>query len=513
MTAFLGRFRRRLRLIWAWATTAWLAPVVASVTVVVVGIGWVAPWGWPEPMAAGLVVATLVLVVALAGVQRLPLGVVARSADRGLTTGDSFSAALQFGDDDGPFTTRIKQRADHLAAGANPSEAAPFHPYGSRWGIAIGLGGLAMALALFPNPQDDVRAERAATQELLTATADRLEEEAAALAEDPRAEETAEELAALAEELRQTEDLAAAQELLDEAQQTLAEARPDNFASQRAAAEGLDRSLADRPLNEAGGSAAEQLAATAAGLDGLSADDQASLDALAERLEDLADAQAAGNPDVAATLADAAAALAAGDIPAAQAALGEAALAQGVASDAVASQLAAGQAADALSRAAASLGNPSSQPGSGQGQGSGQGSGSGSGQGSGQGQGSGGAGGGAQGQVGGAGGGSGSGQGGVGTPGGTDQARVDTNDGQMIVDPLSLNPGDETPLGGVPDGASSEVIGQGDGPTTASLAQVRLSDIVGDYAERATASADQHQLPPSQRRLVGDYFDLLSQTP
>jgi hypothetical protein len=101
----------------------------------------------------------------------------------------------------------------------------------------------------------------------------------------------------------------------------------------------------------------------------------------------------------------------------------------------------------------------------------------------------------------------------VGTPGGTDQDRVDTNNNQTIVDPLSLNPGDETALGGTPDGTSSEVIGQGDGPTTASLARVQLADIVGEYADRASAAADQRQLPPNQRRLVGDYFDLLSQAP
>ena len=83
--------------------------------------------------------------------------------------------------------------------------------------------------------------------------------------------------------------------------------------------------------------------------------------------------------------------------------------------------------------------------------------------------------------------------------------------GQQATVVEGTSPGEETPLGGTPTGDAAEVIGRGDGPTTASLAQVPLSEVVGDYARRATATADQQRLPPSQRRLVGDYFDLLSQ--
>ena len=516
--SFLGRLRRRLRLVWAWATTAWVAPVVATVVVATVAVGWLLPWGWPEPAAFGVLGVVLSLVGVGAAVQRLPSAAVARAADRGLATGDSFAAALQFRGSGGPFAEAIEQRAEAVATGADPAQAAPFRSYQRRWLLSGALLTLALGLAVAPNPQDQVRADRAATNELLEATADRLDEEAEALAESPENEPIVDQVTTLAQELRQADDLAAAQQLLDDAQRTLASARPDNFASQRAATEGLDRSLADRPLSGPAGQqakpAAQQLADTADDLGQLSPEDQAALDKLAERLGDLAATQSAGNPAVADALAEAAAALGAGDVAGAQAALGEAALAQGAAAGAVAAQLGANQAAGALANAQAALGKAAAGQGQGAGQDQGQGAGPGQGAGQGQGQGAGqgqGGGGGAQGQVSGAAGGTGSGRGGAGTSRGGDQARIDSNDGATIIDPLSLTPGDETSLGGVPGGASAEVIGQGDGPTTAGLARVPLAEIVGQYADRATTAADQQRLAPSQRRLVGDYFDLLSQ--
>ncbi len=514
MSRFLAAMARRLRLVWAWATAAWIAPAIAGAALFLVLVGWLQPWSWPEPAALGLVLAAVALVVGWALFQPLAQTSVARAADRGLATKDTFETALHFEALDGPFGERIVERAERAAETAAPAEAAPLRSWGRRWMIAGALAVLALGAALIGNPQDDVRAQRAEDQAIIDDVAERLEERAEELAEDPLTAELAEELQTLAEELRQAEDVDEAAELLEAQEQALAAERPNDFASQQAAAQGLERSLADRPLaGSPESSPAEQLQALAENVGELSEDEQA---ALAERLEALAEALAAGDPATAGALADAAAALAAGDVAGAQAALGEAALAQGAAAQNVNAQLAADGVAGELGQLAQGLQGQGAGQGQGQGQGAGQGQGQGAGQGEGEGQGSGsgsggeGGGDGASGEVGGADGGSGSGQGGEGTPGGTDQDRVDTNDGATIVDPVALADGEDLGLGGTPTGPTGEVIGQGQGPTGAGGTRVPVADVVGEYADRATEAADRQQLPPSQQELIGNYFDLLA---
>ncbi len=491
MSRFLSSMARRLRLVWAWATAAWVAPAVAALALGLVAIGWMVPWAWPEPAAIAVTTAVAVAVLVWAVVQPLPGHLVARAADRGLRTGDSFETALHFRSLDGPFGDRIRTRAEHLAEHADPTVAAPLPDHRRRWGIAMTLGALALVAGIVANPQDDERAARAAEAQAIATLADEVEEQAEALADDPATAELAAELDALAEELRSTNDLLEAREILEAKAEELEGREPTDFASQRAAAEGLERSLTDRPLTgDPSASAAEQLAALGESLDSLSEEEQA---ALAERLADLAATQTAGDPATAEALQQAAAALAAGDLPAARAALGEAALAQGAASDAVAGQIANGQVAGELRAAGEGLG-------SGQGEGSGQGAGQGTGQG----------GDGASGQVGGAAGGSGQGQGGQGTSGGTDQPRNDTNDGATIVDPTSLVDGEDLGLGGTPNGQGSEVVGEGDGATGAGSTRVPVSDIIGDYANRATTASSSGRFSPDQQELIGNYFDLLA---
>jgi hypothetical protein len=201
MDRFLRRMRRRLRVVWAWATTAYVAPVVALAALIVVLLGWVWPWFWPEPVAGLMVPAALVIIAGWALLQRLPLPAVARAADRGLGTADSFETALQFERLEGEFGERIRARADHLAAGAEPAEAAPLRPEGRRWLLALPALLVAAALAIVPNPQDDERAARAEAEALIEATADDLDERADELEEDPTTEELAEELRQLAQEL------------------------------------------------------------------------------------------------------------------------------------------------------------------------------------------------------------------------------------------------------------------------------------------------------------------------
>lgn len=51
MAGFLRRMGRRLRVVWAVATASWAGPAVAALALLLVAIGWLAPWGWPEPAA------------------------------------------------------------------------------------------------------------------------------------------------------------------------------------------------------------------------------------------------------------------------------------------------------------------------------------------------------------------------------------------------------------------------------------------------------------------------------
>ncbi len=89
---------------------------------------------------------------------------------------------------------------------------------------------------------------------------------------------------------------------------------------------------------------------------------------------------------------------------------------------------------------------------------------------------------------------------------------MEANDGATIIDPdaLAANAGDPLGLGGSPTGTPGEVVGRGDGPTSAGPSRVAVQDIIDDYARRATDASQQQQLPPSQQELVGDYFDLLA---
>ncbi|MEM8925316.1 MAG: hypothetical protein AAGD35_17570, partial [Actinomycetota bacterium] len=67
------------------------------------------------------------------------------------------------------------------------------------------------------------------------------------------------------------------------------------------------------------------------------------------------------------------------------------------------------------------------------------------------------------------------------------------------------------PRGGSRGGGAGVGGARGPGPPTASLARVPLADVADEYARRATAAADRQELPANQRRLVGDYFDLLTE--
>ncbi|MEL6980827.1 MAG: hypothetical protein AAFO29_00220, partial [Actinomycetota bacterium] len=64
--------RRRLRLAWLAATSNTVLPVLGSVALALVLIGWLVPWSWPEPAAAVAVVGALVVLAGWAVAFRVP---------------------------------------------------------------------------------------------------------------------------------------------------------------------------------------------------------------------------------------------------------------------------------------------------------------------------------------------------------------------------------------------------------------------------------------------------------
>lgn len=516
VATFLAALRRRLRRTWAFATFQWIAPVVGASALALVVTGRRLPEAWPEPTAAAVVVAAVLAVAVTSFVLRITDSTVARAADRQLATKDALATALEV-PADGDWGERVHRRAATLIAGVPVRRAAPFRGSTRRLGLSGALLGGAMVLAILPNPQDDVRRQREADRAAIEAAADDLRDEADALAEDPAATEAdkaaAEELRELADELGDTESLEEALATLDKGRAELNEGVDGDLLAQKTAVQGLDRSLEAQPLPGAeGASAADQLDQAAEGLDEL---DEAATADLAERIDDLAEAQSLGNPEAARALADAAAALREGDVAGARAALGEAAGAQRSAASAVSSQEASSSAAAAAARArdrlaASASGARSAGQGSAAGQGQGQGSGSGQGQGQGGGSGQGQGGGSPSGNVGGSSGGQGSGQGGQGQSGSGqgDPTGSGANE-PTLFDPTGAG-GDDINVGGSGSGQPGETVGQGNGATTSGDARTPLSRVLSRYLAQATLAVERGDLPPSLRDVIQAYFDQLS---
>ena len=503
MNELLASVRRRLRVAWAVATADIVVPVALAVAAGLVVLARFRPWIWPEPVAWLLLASVLVTIGGTALVLRVPMTVAARAADRGLATDDAFATALEVGEH--PFAGRVHARAASLAAGRRGADAVPLPIRPRRVAVSALLALAVAAFVVVPNPQDGVRARAAAADEALDAEADAVEEAAVALRTDagPTAEAAAARLEALAEELRQAEGLEEGQAALDRAAAELAAGIEPGFLAQKAAVVGLGRSLEAAPLSAGGtGSAADQLAAAAAGLAELS---EAELAVLAERLAALAATQAAGNPGLAESLQAAAAALGSGDVSGAAAALGEGAGQQALAATAVGAQEAATAAIGTVSSASGHLAS-GAPPQQGRGQGQGQGSGQGPGQGPGQGrQGQGGG----QGQVGGTGAPTGSGRGGKGTANGSgDNASVGLQEGATVFDPDDgSTDGDQLIAEGDAADGRNETVGKGDGATRRGGRIVPLADAFPTYDAEATTALDRLQVPPSVRALVRAYFD------
>ena len=214
MARFLAAMTRRLRLVWAVAFGAWVAPAIAGIALVLVLTGWLVPWGWFEPAAVAVAAACLVPIVLVAVFRPLAPLRAARAADRGLNTDDAFGAAVEFADLDGAFGDGIRTRAEAMAEAASPQEAAPLPGLRGRWAIAAALGAAALVMGIVTNPQDEVRAERARVEDVAEALAEEIEQAADEL-DEPATIEVGVQLDQLAEDLRAAESFEEIEELLD----------------------------------------------------------------------------------------------------------------------------------------------------------------------------------------------------------------------------------------------------------------------------------------------------------
>jgi hypothetical protein len=451
----------------------------------------------------------------------------ARAAERGLRARDAFTTALEFADPDDGVHRSIQERADLLATSSKPSDAIPIGADRSRlrqFGLAASL---AVVIGLLP-PLGSTPALSSDMATAIEAEAERLERIAEAIGESEvdTADEIADELGRLAQELRQAETLEQALQSLEDAERRLGSQIDPDFLSQKAAVQGLARDLALRPLSEGAPlDAVSQLEQLAEELDGLS---EPELAALSARLSDLAESQAAGNPDLSSELAEAAQAITSGDLDAAVRALQRAAGEQESGIDGARGQQALSETQRALEGARTRLGGANSSgegagEGDGQGEGEGQGLGEGQGQGQGQGEGEGqgGQGGGGGQQAGGGGGeisnvapgdGNASGQGGPGSVGasGTEDhgSEVETANVYSPVESDALNRLLQVDIeGGTGDG---DVLGRADGPTARGEAVVPYAQVLPEYLNQAADALGELQLPPSMRTIVQTYFELLA---
>lgn len=522
---FLRRIRARMRLAWISATAQRYAPYVGVLLVVIFAADWLTPF--QHGLAtAGIVSGLSLLVLVIGAISfRITDWDAARAAERGLNARDALTTALEFTDAEDGVHRIIQERADRVAADSEPAVAIPIRADRSRlrqFGLA---GALALLLGLLP-PLGSSPALSSDVAEAIEAEAEQIEKiaEAVATADVETSEEIVAELERLAAELRESETLEEALQTLEDAETRLGERVDPSFLSQKAAVQGLARDLALRPLTDGAPlDAASQLEELAGELSSLS---ETELEALQDRLDDLAGSQAAGNPALSSQLSEASRALGAGDLASAADSLQQAAAGQQSGLDGARGQQALTETQRALEGARARLSGsaPSEGEGQGEGQGQGQGGGEGEGQGQGQGQGQGegqGQGnggqpstGGASGQISGVAPGSGdaSGQGGQGTVGpGTGEEYGTEVETASVFNPVEEgNVSDLVQVGIDGGSADGQVVGRAEAPTQTGESVVPYAQVLPDYLNQAADALGEIQLPPAMRGIVQSYFDLLA---
>ncbi len=258
--AFLAAVARRLKVAWGFATGQALAPLRRrGGALAAVGFGFLAPVGWAEPLALGIGVSAAVAVLVWAVLLRVPVPVAARAADRGLAHQGrlrhrpancaSRGHRRRFG---GPGALRPAPGRG-LASGARAEEAAPLRVR-RRLAHRFGAGRRRRPRArLRPEPpgRRPGRAGRRGRRRRRRGRrppASRPPSSAADLAATEAQRAEAEALEQLAEELDRTDSIEECRAGPGRGPAELAAEVSSALEAQRAAAVGLERSLAAEPL-------------------------------------------------------------------------------------------------------------------------------------------------------------------------------------------------------------------------------------------------------------------------
>ena len=515
-----------MRLAWLLATAQRFAPHLGMGIVLVVATDWLTPFDRGLWGVATILGASALLLLSRASTIRITDWDAARAAERGLRARDTLTTALEFADSEDSVHQLIQRRADRLTADSTPAQAIPIHADRHRLRQLAITATLALLIGVLP-PLGSSPALSSDIEAALEAEAAQIHKIAEAVADSDleTAEEIVTELERLAEELRGAQTLEEALQSLEDAETRLSQRIDPAFLSQKTAVQGLARDLALRPLADGAPlDASSQLEELADGLEGLS---EHELAAIQDRLEDLAGAQAAGNPALSSQLSEAARAMGAGNLSGAARSLQQAADGQQSGLSGTRGQQALAETQRALEGARARLSDPrTSTSGQGQGQGDqegqggeGSGGGQGLGAGQGQGQGQGGAGGqpqqgGGSGQISGVapGAGGASGQGGQGTVGGSQSEGYGTGvETANVFDPVDLGNVSDIIQVGIDGGAGEgQIVGKGEAPTRSGQSVVPYARVLPQYLNQAADALGELQLPPSMRGIVQTYFDLLA---
>jgi hypothetical protein len=535
LNPYLVRFGRRLRLRdgWLLAQRSFWMPVLAAVLIQLAGRIW--PIANLASWTLGPLALWLVVLVAFSLLRPLPAVRVARRCDAELGLKERLATALML---EGAATGQlsralvVRQRQDALAVARQiePRRAFPLPWLQRPLLLAAALVAATVALALLPNRMDAVLAQRAEVARAAEEQAKRIDElrqqiETAQELTPEEREELLRRLSELAKQLRANAgDREQALADLSRVEEALRQKLDPNADARQAALEALAAQLQALAQNESGGRADpahmdETLEALAENLAGM---DQAEREALAQSLSQMAARAAqAGDMDLAQALAALAQAAQSGDMQAASDAAQSAAQAMAQAQGELAGQ-------DALQRALSQLQQSRqamSQAGQGQGQGTAQAPGQGQGQGQGQSQGQG------QGQ---SQGGQGQSQGGQGTGGqgtkadrlppgtGTGQARRPQGEGQPgdVVDPgqqvyvpweRRQGSGDEVSIPGQDTGQGDTQVRERRDPLpgTAGEALLPYHEVYYEYLDTANQAMEQSYIPAGLKDYVRAYFSQL----
>lgn len=310
--SFLRIVERRLRRRWVLQSVDAFLPIAGAITLIGALVAW--RWAVPDPalVFAALTFMAIAATIVVGRWRAMPPLTASLVADRTLRTGDALTTYLTVPPDHA-FGPALATRAAQQIRLHHAEEVIPPPRVTAR--IVVGFLALivGVAMSFLVSPRDRDRRSAAGERATVLAEADRID----ALAEQVRAQdgpatdELAEELSRVATELRRARTLARAEEVLRAGSDRVAGAAAGTGVAdplaERAAVRGLERSLQARPVPwTPPSSAAEQLRAFA---NDTSLVPPNELAATADRFDRLADTQDLGNPEVAASLRRAAAAL------------------------------------------------------------------------------------------------------------------------------------------------------------------------------------------------------------